>query len=352
MSKFDAKSIELERETRELDFLIKDLTASIDDVQKYTHQRVRARRKSCSRGGFPPNLADPVQPANGVQRVMEQIGSVEAERFKPLTSCQFCGGGDFSVLQQLGGQHRVGRCQGCGTVQLVDRLDEQAVLERYSSQGYFDGELEVGYQRVSYQDQQRAKEKTFAHLLRAIGPCLSGRQAMLEVGCGYGYLLKMAQGQFANIYATDFSQAAIESSRPYATQLWQGGLDDVDLAPGSLDLLVANHVIEHLYDMKSFLLRVFELLRPGGVVALTTPNFSSPLRWLLRDKWPSWKFPEHVTFFEAKTLSQAVSAAGFGHVQVGGYREFFPMQMLHPSLGDRPLWVPTTSLLVTGRKDS
>jgi len=47
-------------------------------------------------------------------------------------------------------------------------------------------------------------------------------------------------------------------------------------ADNSFDLVVANHVIEHVKDAVAFLEEVHRLLRPGGQVRLVTPHYTNP----------------------------------------------------------------------------
>jgi hypothetical protein len=56
-------------------------------------------------------------------------------------------------------------------------------------------------------------------------------------------------------------------------------------------------------------------LRPGGLLYLTTPNFGSLSRRLLRGRWSVVSYPEHLSYFTPATLSSWL--ARFGFVGVG-----------------------------------
>lgn len=47
-------------------------------------------------------------------------------------------------------------------------------------------------------------------------------------------------------------------------------------ADNSFDLIVANHVIEHVRDAVAFMEELHRLLRPGGLVRLVTPHYTNP----------------------------------------------------------------------------
>ena len=78
---------------------------------------------------------------------------------------------------------------------------------------------------------------------------------------------------------------------------------------GTFDVVTAIEVIEHVADPVPFLSGLRDLLRPGGLLFLTTGNAAPH-----RDDLARWNYviPEiHVSFFEPRTLERALIAAGF-----------------------------------------
>jgi ubiquinone/menaquinone biosynthesis C-methylase UbiE len=87
---------------------------------------------------------------------------------------------------------------------------------------------------------------------------------------------------------------------------------------GACDVVTAIEVIEHIEWPVEALTRMRRLLKPGGVLFLTTGN-ARPQRQRILD----WRYatPEmHISFFEPQTLATAMKLAGF----VPEFRGFMP----------------------------
>lgn len=100
---------------------------------------------------------------------------------------------------------------------------------------------------------------------------------VLDFGCGRGFMLDAirARGRQWQYYGLDFSEKSIEIlqlKKPEAAIL--ASHLPTELPEDSFDLITLIEVIEHLDDEKlwSTLLECKRLLRPGGVLLITTPN--------------------------------------------------------------------------------
>lgn len=118
------------------------------------------------------------------------------------------------------------------------------------------------------------------------------RGRLLDVGC--------AGGEFATLVARDGWQVVglerepslVETARARGIETYHVDLDrePFPLPAASLDAAVAGEVIEHLVDTDHLLGELARVLRPGGVLVLTTPNLASlenRVRLLL-GRYPMW----------------------------------------------------------------
>jgi SAM-dependent methyltransferase len=129
----------------------------------------------------------------------------------------------------------------------------------------------------------------------------------LDYGCGVGGLVLHLRHRGLK-HAVGFDQGwslryLRQRDIPHVTD------SDLDGAAATFDVVTAIEVIEHAVDPLAALARVRALLRPEGLLFLTTGN-ASPFR----DRLPSWGYvrPDvHVSFFEPSTLALALETAGF-----------------------------------------
>jgi SAM-dependent methyltransferase len=137
----------------------------------------------------------------------------------------------------------------------------------------------------------------------------------LDYGCGVGGLVEFARSQGVE-HAVGFEQGwsvnrLLERGIPHLSA------EELEQSSGSFDVVTAIEVLEHTVDPVGELRRIRKLLRPGGLLFLTTGN-AAPYRKDLS----AWRYvmPDvHVSFFEPHSLGVAFDKAGFD-AEFVGYR--------------------------------
>jgi SAM-dependent methyltransferase len=100
------------------------------------------------------------------------------------------------------------------------------------------------------------------------------RGDLLDVGCGRGYGLEALRERTTSQTGVDISLSFLyEASSSYrAASFARTSGDQLPFRANSFDTIIAFEVIEHLEDDLSFLNELNRLARPGGVIAISTPN--------------------------------------------------------------------------------
>lgn len=99
---------------------------------------------------------------------------------------------------------------------------------------------------------------------------------VIEVGSGEGYGTNLLSGAAARVVGLDIDKATVEhASKKYASDKVRFALYDgsaIPFADRSFDVAVSFQVIEHIRDDAGHVAEIRRILKPGGVLVLTTPN--------------------------------------------------------------------------------
>lgn len=227
--------------------------------------------------------------------------------------------------------------------------------DAYRQSSYYEGGA-YGYADTSYVDQEPALRATFKRLLRNLAKCGLTYGDLLEIGCGYGYLLDEARPFFNNRVGTEFSFQGAEIARATGAEVFVGGAEQVP-TDRKFDCVIATQVIEHVYEPLLFVRQLVRCTKPDGHIVLATPDIGGALRKVMGERWPSFKAPEHVLYFDFRALSEVMRRAGLQDVRRLPYPHAFPLGLVAAKFGiTRPfwlapykVWVPATTVAAYGR---
>ena len=222
------------------------------------------------------------------------------------TPCQVCGesSGGVPTLAALR------ECRACGFV--FFSAPNPAELEQLYDERYF-----RGGDYPDYLGQQRAIRRSMRRHLEQMARVQPLCGALLEVGCAYGLFLDEARRHFANVTGIDICAEGIDYAREVlGLNARRGNLLTEDFQEQPFDVCCMWDTIEHLTTPDEFLLRAAVLLRPGGLVFLTTGDIGS---WNARFRGSAWRQirpPSHVNYCSRRTLSRLLDRAGFDVVRI------------------------------------
>ena len=80
--------------------------------------------------------------------------------------------------------------------------------------------------------------------------------------------------------------------------------------PGSFDVIVAKHVLEHERDPRVAVVAMLEMLAPGGSLVIEVPNANSWQALLLAGAWEGFDIPRHPVSFDDTSLGRLLESCG------------------------------------------
>jgi 2-polyprenyl-3-methyl-5-hydroxy-6-metoxy-1,4-benzoquinol methylase len=179
-------------------------------------------------------------------------------------------------------------------------------------------ELENYYSIYAYESEKEIPEATRISIEYHLDKFEKYRKnnKMLDVGCGEGWILESAKARGWEVYGTEFSSNAIEICRKKGIKMYTGVLKPEDIEERDFDVIISTQAIEHINNPREEVSNIHQLLRTGGLFYITTPNFNSYLRLLLRDKYSIIEYPEHLSYYTRKTLNKLLQQSGFRKVKL------------------------------------
>lgn len=151
-----------------------------------------------------------------------------------------------------------------------------------------------------------------------VGVAAAAGSVVVDAGAGEGYGADALAAAGARAIALDYDAAAvahIASAYPRVAAV-RSNLAALPLSGAAASALVSLQVIEHLWDLGQFLGECRRVLRPGGAIAVSTPNRPVFSPGLARGAKPVNPF--HVEEFDAEQVAGMLRHAGFVEVRVVG----------------------------------
>jgi len=194
------------------------------------------------------------------------------------------------------------RCRNCG---LVSTTSTPAAKAIEYDQNYFEN-------TNAYLQKEAEFRGIFSHIFDLIGAYLPDRGTLLDVGCGVGLLLDVARRRGYRVSGVEISPYAADiARRRYRLDVNTGALQEAKYEDGAFDVVIMNHVLEHLADPPAVLSEIRRTMKPGGALAVGVPNFASIFRRALRSRWPSLLPEQHLWHFSPSTLKKLLAKSGF-----------------------------------------
>ena len=137
------------------------------------------------------------------------------------------------------------------------------------------------------------------------------RGRFLDVGCGSGHMVKLAEQLGWDAMGLEMDPLAVKTARQSGLNIQQGTSDQLVNHEGQLDAILCSHVLEHVHYPLAMLSQLKRALRPGGLLLLTLPNALSVLRHHFGSDWRGLEAPRHLAIPAEPELVTLLSALGF-----------------------------------------
>lgn len=140
---------------------------------------------------------------------------------------------------------------------------------------------------------------------------LTSGRALFDIGAATGFFLDLARARNWQTAGVELSEFAATEARRRGHLVVTGNLLKQNSPTSQYDLVTMWDVFEHIDRPDDYIKKVHQLLKPGGYVAINTPDASSWWARLMGKRWHLMIPPEHLFYYSPKNLRQVLEQNGF-----------------------------------------
>ena len=211
-------------------------------------------------------------------------------------SCPACNSEYFSSLKRYENE-KLSKCQNCHLVFTLKTPSEDELGSHYEQYSRNDFLSPITVSRYN-------------ELLTKFEP-FKDKGRILDIGCGSGYFLDQAKKSDWLVHGSEFTDDAVDICENKGIKMHKGSLESIDFGDLKFDVITSFEVLEHLNNPQIHIQKISSLLRKGGLLYLTTPNFNSFNSRYLKERWNVISYPEHLCYYNNKSLHELLVKNGF-----------------------------------------
>ena len=135
---------------------------------------------------------------------------------------------------------------------------------------YWDGDRRINYGGYKYMP---GRWSPVADLMKLTYDLKPG-QKVLDIGCGKGFqMFELTQSvPGIDVFGVDFSKYAFDNAKDEMKEnITVSCASDLPFEDNYFDLVLCNHVLEHVYDDQMAMNEIFRVLKKGGIAILQVP---------------------------------------------------------------------------------
>ena len=235
------------------------------------------------------------------------------KRDRVSARCLICGDVKHSLFCKKNGMEYV-CCSTCNHVYVKFPFTDDELLDLYIQPTKY----RTSEEKLIW-DYSEMKEKYFYKpLLNKIASVIEPER-LLDIGCSNGAFVYSALRCGWDAHGIELNSESVRFAEKLGLKVYNTELSK-DLFPSEyFSAITLWHVIEHLFDPITLLREAVRILKPGGILAISTPNIKS-IGWkLLHEDWGAITPEVHLNLFDRAGLEKLVVNCGLKTREIEAY---------------------------------
>ena len=232
--------------------------------------------------------------------------------------------------------YKIARCIACGQVRTV------------TPKGFVRKQLYIAEDTSIYIEKEHMFRILFRQIVRFILQ-FKPSGILVDIGAGIGLLADEAKNAGFDVTGFEPSKQMADAARKHFGIKLVNGYFSPKKIREKADVVVINHVLEHLSDPYKTVSQIKAALKLHGLLVIGVPNFGSFLAMWKKGRWQSLIPDQHRWHFTLQTLDRLVLP--FGFVRLGMQQENHERTM-HPWWKHPAYLVLDTIAIITGRAEA
>ena len=233
---------------------------------------------------------------------------------KVKSSCPICNDKEIHLTRKVyddrygyPGKFQLLKCQHCRHIFLQGAFTPELLRELYSDfypRSNYSEESHQPYQEISGFKSwfDGAKSATFRWIPKNV--------KILDIGCGFGESLGYHKTRGCEVFGVEADENIRRVADKYEYKVYVGLFNPDIYEENYFDYVTMSQVIEHVTDPVLTLQGIAQILKPGGLAILSSPNANGWGAKFFGKYWINWHTPYHLQFFSRKSMKLTAEQAG------------------------------------------
>ena len=220
-----------------------------------------------------------------------------------------------------------GKCQVCGTLVYLEDTPPEQFLVKDDETDYYGKKYwlehqqdDFGYGDIHTRSRNDLTDRNLHWLKTLLKYCLPPAK-VLELGCSHGSFVALMGEAGYDASGLEMSPWVVEfGQKTFGISVAVGPIEALDIAPGSLDVIVLMDVLEHLPDPVTTMSNCLKILKKDGLILIQTPKVKYGINYSelveSKDRFQEMLIPvEHLYLFSENSVTELFKQLGANYIQ-------------------------------------